>query len=180
MYFVQGIKIVIAESYERIHRSNLVGMGILPLQYLEGQNAESLGLTGRETFSVPISDDVKPKQNIVVTVSSTKLFCLLIHFLRIIILYKVEIRILAISYNQWDVKYLQSKIWQVLNKAVPPSQNRYHYHIILGAISLLFGTAVGFYDYGLLRFLRVFFARLNVCFYAVFIRIVMFHFAVFR
>ncbi|RYJ06031.1 MAG: aconitate hydratase AcnA, partial [Actinomycetales bacterium] len=46
-----GVKVVIAESYERIHRSNLIGMGVLPLQYPEGQNAESLGLTGEETFS---------------------------------------------------------------------------------------------------------------------------------
>ncbi len=46
-----GVKAVIAESYERIHRSNLIGMGVLPLQYPEGQNAESLGLTGEETFS---------------------------------------------------------------------------------------------------------------------------------
>ncbi len=45
-----GIRAVIAESYERIHRSNLVGMGILPLQFAEGQNVESLGLTGEETF----------------------------------------------------------------------------------------------------------------------------------
>ena len=47
-----GIKAVIAESYERIHRSNLVGMGVLPLQYKKGENAESLGLTGKEYFSV--------------------------------------------------------------------------------------------------------------------------------
>jgi aconitate hydratase len=47
-----GIKAVIAESYERIHRSNLVGMGVLPLQYLPGQNAESLGITGQEEFSI--------------------------------------------------------------------------------------------------------------------------------
>ena len=47
-----GIKVVIAESFERIHRSNLVGMGVLPLQFPEGENAESLGLTGEETFSV--------------------------------------------------------------------------------------------------------------------------------
>ena len=47
-----GVKAVIAESYERIHRSNLIGMGVLPLQYPAGQNAESLGLTGEETFSV--------------------------------------------------------------------------------------------------------------------------------
>ncbi|WP_035849155.1 aconitate hydratase AcnA [Kitasatospora azatica] len=47
-----GVKAVIAESYERIHRSNLIGMGVLPLQYPEGQNADSLGLTGEETFSI--------------------------------------------------------------------------------------------------------------------------------
>jgi aconitate hydratase len=47
-----GVKAVIAESFERIHRSNLIGMGVLPLQYREGQNAQSLGLTGRETFEI--------------------------------------------------------------------------------------------------------------------------------
>jgi aconitate hydratase len=47
-----GVKAVIAESYERIHRSNLIGMGVLPLQFPEGQNAESLGLTGEETFDI--------------------------------------------------------------------------------------------------------------------------------
>jgi aconitate hydratase len=47
-----GVRAVLAESYERIHRSNLVGMGVLPLQYESGQSAESLGLTGRETFDV--------------------------------------------------------------------------------------------------------------------------------
>ena len=46
-----GVKAVIAESYERIHRSNLIGMGVLPLQFPAGQNADSLGLTGEETFS---------------------------------------------------------------------------------------------------------------------------------
>ncbi|GHA57417.1 aconitate hydratase [Streptomyces tauricus] len=46
-----GVKAVIAESYERIHRSNLIGMGVIPLQYPEGQSAEALGLTGEETFS---------------------------------------------------------------------------------------------------------------------------------
>ena len=43
---------MIAESYERIHRSNLIGMGVLPLQYADGESAESLGLTGEETFDV--------------------------------------------------------------------------------------------------------------------------------
>jgi len=49
---LQGVSAVIAESYERIHRSNLVGMGILPLQYNDGENAESLGLTGNEVFNI--------------------------------------------------------------------------------------------------------------------------------
>jgi aconitate hydratase len=47
-----GVRVVLAESYERIHRSNLVGMGIVPLQFLDGEGRESLGLTGRETFAV--------------------------------------------------------------------------------------------------------------------------------
>ena len=47
-----GVRAVIAESYERIHRSNLIGMGVLPLQFPEGENAESLGLTGEETFDI--------------------------------------------------------------------------------------------------------------------------------
>jgi aconitate hydratase len=47
-----GVRAVIAESYERIHRSNLIGMGVLPLQYLDGESAETLGLTGEETFAV--------------------------------------------------------------------------------------------------------------------------------
>jgi aconitate hydratase len=47
-----GVKAVIAETYERIHRSNLVGMGVLPLQFIEGQNRESLGLTGFESYSI--------------------------------------------------------------------------------------------------------------------------------
>jgi aconitate hydratase len=60
-----GVKVVIAESYERIHRSNLIGMGVLPLQFPAGKNAESLGLTGEETFSVTgvtaLNDGVTPK-----------------------------------------------------------------------------------------------------------------------
>ena len=59
--FLLGIKAVLAESYERIHRSNLVGMGVLPLQYMDGENASSLGLTGREHFSITgIFGGVKP------------------------------------------------------------------------------------------------------------------------
>lgn len=60
----QGIKAVIAESYERIHRSNLVGMGVVPLQYQDGQTAESLGLTGKEKFTIdlPPVNEMKPRQ----------------------------------------------------------------------------------------------------------------------
>lgn len=66
--FLLGVKAVLAESYERIHRSNLVGMGVLPLQYLPGQNAESLGLTGTEQFSISgIANDIKPLKEVEVT-----------------------------------------------------------------------------------------------------------------
>jgi aconitate hydratase len=59
---LQGVKAVIAESFERIHRSNLVGMGILPLKFMEGQNAESLGLRGDEIFDIEgLSDNLTPK-----------------------------------------------------------------------------------------------------------------------
>lgn len=57
-----GIKTVIARSYERIHRSNLVMMGVLPLQFKPGEGAEALGLTGKETFTVDIDENVKPGQ----------------------------------------------------------------------------------------------------------------------
>ncbi|TCT26654.1 aconitase [Melghiribacillus thermohalophilus] len=56
-----GIKTVIAESFERIHRSNLVMMGVLPLQFKDGENAETLGLTGKETFDIEIDENIKPR-----------------------------------------------------------------------------------------------------------------------
>ena len=59
---LRGIKAVVAESYERIHRSNLIGMGIVPLQYQAGQNADSLGLTGKETYSIDIPADISTGQ----------------------------------------------------------------------------------------------------------------------
>jgi aconitate hydratase len=65
-----GVSAVIAESYERIHRSNLVGMGVLPLQYTKSQNAESLGLTGEETFSISdIDASLKPDARLTVAVT---------------------------------------------------------------------------------------------------------------
>jgi aconitate hydratase len=57
-----GVRAVIAESFERIHRSNLVGMGVLPLQFPQGENAESLGLTGKEEFSITGLDGGEAKE----------------------------------------------------------------------------------------------------------------------
>jgi aconitate hydratase len=68
--FELGVKAVIAASYERIHRSNLVMMGVLPLMFPEGENANSLGLDGTETFSIEIDDDLQPRQ--LVRVVATK------------------------------------------------------------------------------------------------------------
>jgi aconitate hydratase len=59
---------VIAKSFERIHRSNLIGMGVLPLQFLDGQDAESLGLTGKEVFNITGQTDPTAKT---VTVTAT-------------------------------------------------------------------------------------------------------------
>jgi len=68
--FLLGIKAVIAESFERIHRSNLVGMGVLPLVFVEGQNAASLGLTGYETYDILGLENITPGME--VTVVATK------------------------------------------------------------------------------------------------------------
>lgn len=60
-----GVKAVIAESYERIHRSNLVGLGVLPLQFTTGENASTIGLTGRESYSVTgIKDGLVPRKEL--------------------------------------------------------------------------------------------------------------------
>ena len=65
-----GVRAVIAESYERIHRSNLVGMGVLPLQFLPGDSATSLGLTGRETYAIAGLADLSPRQVVTVIARS--------------------------------------------------------------------------------------------------------------
>ncbi len=65
--FLLGVKAVIAESYERIHRSNLVGMGILPLEFMPGDNADSLGLDGTETFDIQVDNSMRPRQEVRVT-----------------------------------------------------------------------------------------------------------------
>ena len=79
-----GIKAVITESFERIHRSNLVMMGVLPLNFLPGENAETLGLTGKEEISINIAEGVKPRDILQVTAKaedgSEKVFNVLARF----------------------------------------------------------------------------------------------------
>ncbi len=65
-----GVKVVVAQSFERIHRSNLCGMGVLPLQFPEGVSAQTLGLDGTETFDVlGLSDDIKPRQDVTLRIT---------------------------------------------------------------------------------------------------------------
>ena len=69
--FLLGVRAVIAGSYERIHRSNLVGMGVLPLEFNQGDTWQSLGLTGEETFDIPdLGDDLQPRQQLKVVARS--------------------------------------------------------------------------------------------------------------
>lgn len=79
-----GIKTVLAESFERIHRSNLVLMGVLPLQFKDGESAETLGLTGKETINVQVDENVKPRDLLKVTAitenGSKKEFEVLVRF----------------------------------------------------------------------------------------------------
>ena len=63
-----GVRAVIAESFERIHRSNLVGMGVLPLQFADGENAATFGLTGTEKYTITGIADIKPRQDVEVRV----------------------------------------------------------------------------------------------------------------
>jgi aconitate hydratase len=70
--FLLGVKAVIAESFERIHRANLVGMGVLPLQFAEGESVSSLGLTGKEQYSVEAIHE--PRQQLAVTADDRKRF----------------------------------------------------------------------------------------------------------
>ncbi|KAM3857723.1 cytoplasmic aconitate hydratase [Diretmus argenteus] len=72
--FLLGIKAVIAESYERIHRSNLVGMGVIPLEYLPGDTADSLGLTGRERYTVVMPEQLTPRMTVDVKLDTGKTF----------------------------------------------------------------------------------------------------------
>lgn len=93
----QGVKAVIAESFERIHRSNLVGMGIVPLQFLPGENAESLKLTGHEKYTIPISPDIKPLQKITVTVRVCLFYNFFFNFYSFSVLWSCSARIYNIT-----------------------------------------------------------------------------------
>jgi aconitate hydratase len=62
-----GVRAVIAQSFERIHRSNLIGMGVLPLEFSDRETPETLGLDGTERFDIPVGDGVSPRQQIIVT-----------------------------------------------------------------------------------------------------------------
>jgi aconitate hydratase len=70
-----GIKAVIAKSFERIHRSNLVGMGVLPLQFAPGDSAESLGIKGDETFDIAVPADIRPQQPLTLVMTRTDGTC---------------------------------------------------------------------------------------------------------
>lgn len=80
--YLQGVKAVIAKSFERIHRSNLVGMGLIPLCFKDGEDAESLGLTGFEKFTIDMPDlkDVKPGMDITVRTDNNKEFTCVLRF----------------------------------------------------------------------------------------------------
>jgi aconitate hydratase len=67
-----GVRAVLVESYERIHRSNLIGMGVIPLEFVPGENRESLGLTGEETYSIEgIAKGLAPRSRVHVTATAS-------------------------------------------------------------------------------------------------------------
>jgi aconitate hydratase len=75
---MQNVKAVIAVSYERIHRSNLVLFGVMPLQFKEGESAETHGLTGREQFSIDLGDEIRPRMEVNVNVSGGNSFTVIL------------------------------------------------------------------------------------------------------
>jgi aconitate hydratase len=78
--YLLGVRAVIAESFERIHRSNLVGMGLIPLQFLPDQNAETLGLTGYEKYSIQIPKNLMPGQKTTVQLDDGRQFEVIVRF----------------------------------------------------------------------------------------------------
>jgi aconitate hydratase len=78
--YLLGVRAVIAESFERIHRSNLVGMGIIPLQFLPNETAETLGLTGKEDYTIELPNEMKPGQHIKISTNAGKDFNVILRF----------------------------------------------------------------------------------------------------
>uniref|UniRef100_A0A9J8ABS6 Iron-responsive element-binding protein 2 n=1 Tax=Cyprinus carpio carpio TaxID=630221 RepID=A0A9J8ABS6_CYPCA len=78
--YLMGVRAVIAESFEKIHRNHLVGMGIAPLQFLPGQNADSLELCGKERFTINIPQELMPRQQLTVQVDTGKSFSVMALF----------------------------------------------------------------------------------------------------
>lgn len=79
----QGVKAVIAKSFERIHRSNLVGMGVIPLCFKSGEDAETLGLTGHERFTIDLPSsvsEIRPGQDVTVATDNGKSFTCTLRF----------------------------------------------------------------------------------------------------
>ncbi|XP_077703965.1 iron-responsive element-binding protein 2 isoform X3 [Canis aureus] len=78
--YLLGVKAVLAESYEKIHKDHLIGIGIVPLQFLPGENAESLGLSGRETFSLTFPEELSPGLTLSIKTSTGKVFSVIAAF----------------------------------------------------------------------------------------------------
>lgn len=78
--YLLGVKAVLAESYEKIHKDHLIGMGIAPLQFLPGENADSLGLSGRETFSLTFPEELSPGVTLSIKTSTGKVFSVIASF----------------------------------------------------------------------------------------------------
>lgn len=70
--FDQGVRAVIAESFEKLHKNQLVGMGIMPLEFLPGENADTLELSGKEKFTITLPDSLSPRQRLTVKVARAK------------------------------------------------------------------------------------------------------------
>lgn len=81
--FLQGVKAVLAESYEKVHKSQLIGIGIAPLQFLPGENPNTLGLTGREQFSILFPPELSPGMTLDIKVFLRYFFNFLLNVLMI-------------------------------------------------------------------------------------------------
>ncbi|XP_006629138.1 iron-responsive element-binding protein 2 [Lepisosteus oculatus] len=104
--YLLGVKAVIAESFEQMHKNHLVGIGIAPLQFLPGESADVLGLSGKEKFSVSIPEDLSPRQELTVKASTGKTF-------KVIALFESEMDIVFYKHGG-ILKYVARKMLQHL------------------------------------------------------------------